>query len=380
MTKIDENEKIPKIKQGEEKWVAHLKDEKFLNMNTIQLLFPWARVFIIKGRKNIGKTYTMIDAMTKIAQRRKKFLYLRITREEADNTSKEWSSDPNIPFYIKAKRFYYKPDEESDAYDCGQVAYLKNLQSLRSQQFNDYEGIFFDEFVAFRENVYGAKAKDQLELAKNFILLITDVQRSKPDLMVWCFGNNNIPIDLFTQYFRADKDNVINYDEENKLVMLNFKDYFKGFKTLGSGLAKYSYQLNDFFASNKSMVDVSRLANYDETHNGLLIYYLVLNGQIYPMIRQVMELEDKSVKVLDQYIITHLNGETNTSLPFIALTDGDYVRHPQAIKWGRIQEVLQFSQWKEMIKRGLIKFTDTNIESEFIKFLQHFDLETLKFL
>lgn len=372
-----QNIKIPRTEIMNDKLISHLKDDKFIDMNKIQRLFPWARFFVIKGKKNIGKTHSMLQAMEQIAKRKKKFLYLRITENEIRLTAKEWTTTASIPFNVKSRKITYI-DENNNSYDAGLMAYVKNLQTLRSLQYEDYEAIFFDEFVAFNEKSYGARDSAQLELAKQFIQLIIDVQRKKDDIMVWCFGNNNIAVDLFTKTFRADKDAVINYNKEAKFVILNLKDYFKGIEnSLGNALAKYIPDLEEFLADNKSMQDLSRIANYNDTNSTILQFYTALNDNIYAFLYEVEQnTRDNSPRLSGNIIITHVL-ERNEQIPIIALTDYDYMKWKDAIKWQYKHHYIQCCYWKDMIKSGAMKFTDNRIEQIFTNYLIGYSREKM---
>ena len=93
------------FKQYKDDFLNHLKNKQWLELSDFKSLFPDKSIFIIKGKKGIGKSYAMFKEMEQIAKSNKKFVMLRITDAEVKNLSRQITGDPNIPFTIKSGRF-----------------------------------------------------------------------------------------------------------------------------------------------------------------------------------------------------------------------------------------------------------------------------------
>lgn len=339
--------------------IKHLKNKKFFELKDLEAIFPDIDFFIVKGKKNIGKTYTMIERMKEVVAQGKQFLYIRITESEVKTTGKEWTSDPNIPFFVKANRIYDKETKK----DVGQMGYLKNLQRQRSLQYNNYSHIFFDEFVGFDVKVYGGQVDDDVKLVRQFIQLIMDVQRTKRNIKVFCFGNNNIQIDIFTKFFRLNYKDIIQIDKKAKVLFLNLQDYYVGGNdTLASRLSKYDQKINDYLIRNNSLEDLDKIVNYDKTNNGIIHLILLYNNNYYSFIETI-----EKNKLNKFYIITDTNKPSNNNIPLVALTKADNLQNKNSIFWPKPQYEVWIQNLANLIKFEKVKFTDTIIESAFIR-------------
>lgn len=50
------------------KKIRHLERKQWFELNDLRELFPNTKLFIVKGRKNIGKTYALINEMIRLAK------------------------------------------------------------------------------------------------------------------------------------------------------------------------------------------------------------------------------------------------------------------------------------------------------------------------
>lgn len=294
-----------------ERKIKHLSKKQWFELNDIRELYKGLNFYIIKGRKNIGKTYAILNEMEKIAKEGKKFILMRITEGEVKTLKSEWSNDTSIPFVFKGNRIYYINENEVKV-DCGLIAHAKNLQSLRSLQYNDYVSVFFDEYVAFNEKVYGS---DDIAIARQFIQFIMDFQRNKnsESLEIWCFGNNNIPVDIFTKYFKLNINECVQVDLESKCIYVNLKNSYAGVKnSIAKGLAFYDKALDDYLLNNNTMVDVSKLTNYLKENESFIRFGFIYNGLCYLYLQRgnkYKEGKEKKIQLVNEYIITHSDFE-----------------------------------------------------------------------
>lgn len=349
--------------------VKKFEGKKYFEIDDLLSTFPDLNFFVIKGKKNIGKTYSIIQKMEEIARRGKKFVLMRITEGEAKTVTKEWNADPNIPFKIKSKRIYYQKSK-NEIIDCGQVAWLKNLQSERSQQFNDYEVVFFDEFVPFQESVFGAGVESQILLARNFIRFIIDVQRSKKEIKVFCFGNNESALDIFAKLFRISLDHPIYINKEAGVLYWNLQDYYKGHdKTLGHKLAIFDADLEDYLASNRSFEDISKLANFNLIDKSITLFYFILDKKIYAFSEYLHHTQKNTLEQTNTFSISLAPRDLILNIPIIALTNIDYMFNKQAILWGQEQLKTWANTLRLLIKFEFLKFSDFQIKNEFENFI-----------
>lgn len=117
--------------------------------------------FIVGGR-GIGKTYSAIDRA--IREYRNKFLYLRNTREQLQesvgafgNPFKKWASDNNLDIKMEMERrhavvnqYIYDCDGNSTKKCIGFAANLSTFENLRGIDLSNVQFILFDEFIEDR--------------------------------------------------------------------------------------------------------------------------------------------------------------------------------------------------------------------------------------
>lgn len=363
MTK-KELSKQKEFKKVDLRIIKKFEYKTYFEIDDLTTTFKDINFFIIKGKKNIGKTYSIIKKMEEIAKKGKKFVLMRITEGEAKTLSKEWNSDNNIPFKIKAKRIYY------DGKDVGQIAWLKNLQNERSQQFNDYEVIFFDEFVPFSETVFGAGVESQILLARNFVRFAIDVQRSKKDIKIFCFGNNESALDIFAKFFRISLDHPIFINHEVGVLYWNLEHFYKGHSnTIGHKLAIFDADLEEYLASNNTFEDVSKLANFNVIDKSITLFYFILHKKVYKFSEYLHLTNTKHLQKTNTFSISLAPKDLISNTPIIALTNIDYMYNKNAIQWKLEQLKIWASTIRLLIKFEHLKFSDFQIKNEFESFI-----------
>lgn len=337
--------------------LAHLKHKKYFELKDIREEFKNAKMFIIKGKKNIGKSYAMINEMKNIATSGGKFLFLRLTDGEVKSLSKEWTNDLTIPFSIKSNRIFY------DNKDCGIIANANNLQSLRSLQYNNYKAIFFDEFVAFDRKYY---KPDKLSVARNFIRLVIDVQRAKKSIEIWCFGNNDEQIDLFTNFFKVSINSDINYDKNAEAVIINLRNLYNGIKiSQGTKLAYYDRELDNYLKDNRTMKDISLLSAYLPKEQALVRYAFVLNKQYYLFIQKINIHKENGVEYAElskDFQITQAQKQEVSGYKLLAFRHNDNVRNKESIMLSDNQINAIIQSWYVLIKIKKLTFTSDDTE------------------
>lgn len=349
-----------------------LKHKKWFELNDMRKAFPDIHMFIIKGKKNIGKSYALLQEWENLAKQGKKFLFLRITEGEAKEFSKEISESTTNPFIIKANRIYYNGE------NCGLVSWVKNLQRTRSLQFEGYSTIFFDEYVAFDEKTYGS---NDLMLARNIVRLIMDVQRNKSDLEVWFLGNNDIQVDLFTKYFKLNIYSDIQVDYEASVAYINLRNLYEGVsKSLATGLAFYDKQLDNYLSNNNTMGDISLLSNYLAKDNSFIRYALVIDNTYYLYTQKAHKYNEKGVEkvqLINEWIITHTDKEEAIKHNILAFRNSDSLQDKKVVQLSGAQKDSFVELLFLQIKFGMLKFTDKVIENNIIRFID-FNRNTFK--
>lgn len=353
--------------------MVDLKFKKWFEINDLLSKFPKGIFFIVKGKKNIGKTHSLKNLMITTAKAKKKFLFLRISEMEAKNLKNEWNADDKFPFSVRANEIFYTTHKEK--YSAGKIAWIKNLQALRSLTFQDYQYIFFDEFVAFSPENYRI---DTTILAKNFIRLISDVLRNKQEIKIFCFGNNDIQHDFLSIYFNIDQRHPFVCDEQAGVYYFNFKDYYQGAnQKMIKGFAKYNPDLVDFFDKNQSFENLDNISFYfNEDEKGTYQHLYAYNGKIFTVCDVFYKIQNKWILNPDFKKIIYFYHSLKTDLKIIALDDTSDIEINNSFKFPEEQTAQLIQTFYYWYKAKKLKFDikeDERNFKEIIKF-RHFKI------
>jgi len=265
--------------------LEHLKNKKFFESKDILALFPknpyWFK--IIDGKKGIGKTYAINEKIKNYIKNNIKFMLGRYSMKNLTSLGKALNeSNSQWPINMKNGELYCKETGKH----VGKLFYLKGkgLDQFTSIQFPEYGGVIVDEYSpTFDGNMSNSEIENSLSIVDNFIRFCSDVQRDKPTLEVWLFGNNNNEFNIFKQYFGADFRHKIMIDKEAGLCIINLKELYKGVSkdTNAYGLLKYNERLKAFFTKNESGKLTDDILP-STLFNGLSInYQIIYNNYVY---------------------------------------------------------------------------------------------------
>ncbi|MDI4568011.1 MAG: hypothetical protein E7Y34_02900, partial [Mycoplasma sp.] len=135
------------------------------------------------------------------------------------NTEKTW------PCIVKTRGMLF--DKNSKKRHVSLCSYVKGkgLTALRSLQFSDYDTVILDEYVPDPRDQNPEATKETI---RAFIKMLLDIQREKPDLKVWLFGNANSYKDAFFDYFGLSYNVESAVDRKAGLLILNLREHYIG--------------------------------------------------------------------------------------------------------------------------------------------------------
>ena len=331
--------------------IKFMKNKKYFEIPDLEV-FKDAWCFFIKGKKGIGKSWSLISLMNEIDKSETdKMVYLRTRNEDLKMSVASFETNKRIPFYIQNKMLISKESGRI----CGIAAFANNLSSLRSQNYSDYKYIIYDEYVAQNPSDY--KFRDQF--AGKFMRFVMDVYRDFRDekgvspLKVYCFGNDDIEYDPFTEYFKIDiQDTYLNWDRNLGIVVGNLRNYYQGMlkDSKAYGLAYYDEAMEEFLDANKSFENLSQMINYSETDGGIIEKYLYFEGTMIAMIRLIKDPNKFAFKMVKKPI---------KGIPIWTFELTDDIQLRDSVLLNEFQLVPFISMLANGIKYGRYKFTNS---------------------
>lgn len=334
------------FKKIDEKLFKDLKDKKYFELKDYfdRNILKGVWCFFFKGKKGIGKSYCLRKIYEEIDNSLEdKILYIRTRLEDTRYAKNGFNENNDIPFKVESNKLYSKKDGTFR----GLIAYANNLSSLRSGNYNNYKYIIYDEFVENNRSNY----RNREFFAANFVKLVMDINRDTTDLKVLCFGNNDTNFDPFSEYFMVDSlDSKFNLDKENGIFFANLEGYYKGVvqDKKSYGLAFYDERLKDFLDSNKSYENMELFENYSKANNSIVEFYYYYNKCLFSFNRK---LDNSNILIKQE--IKYIDG-----LPVYCFNDSDNMEMGVALKMNKVQMVVEFNKWKQLIKNRIVKFLD----------------------
>lgn len=350
MSKIEKRVGMVKVPESK---IRHLKNKKYFEVDDLIKLFPKCWCFFIKGRKGIGKSYSLIKIFNEVCENQGwKVAYIRTRREDARSASASFEMNPEIPIYIKGGVIYSKENNEVK----GRIFYANNLSEARSQYYNGYKYIIYDEYVEQNKSNY----RNLDNFARNFCKFIMDVYREneKQNLKVFCFGNDDIVYDPFTEYFGIDVvDTYFNYDYQNNILVGNLRNYYKGVleDNKSIGLAYYDNILMEFLTNNKSNENIDQMLNYSKAENAIIEKYIYTNNKYIGFFRLLKEPETTALKICEKSV---------KGIPIWCFDDISEMDNKDHVKLEPITYLPFLMGLKNLIKNGKVKYLNSNTKIE----------------
>lgn len=345
-----------------EKEFKHLENKKFFELTdwTNHKLFKnkiWCYFF--KGKKGIGKSYSLNKIFEEVDNSKdSKIMYVRTRRDDLLSAKIGWEENSDICFKIDGKTIISKKTGEVK----GRVAYANNLSSLRSGAYKNYKFLIYDEFVEYDIKNY----KNYQFFAQTFMKLILDINRDTEDLKVFCFGNNDILFDPFSEYFKIDVQNSkINADFENGILFCNLENFYKGVveDKKSFGLAFYDNKLIDFLRQNKNYEDLSLYANYSKSENAIVESYFFWNNKYIAFLHSLEDTKLYYLKIANKII---------ENIPVFCLNEIDYVLCEKAVLLNRMQIAVEINKYQQLIKNRKLKFINSEVKADFLQIINKY--------
>lgn len=356
------------MQKVDESFIKDLEKKKYFELKDLDR-FKNAWCFFIKGKKGIGKTYSLMKLFNEIDKSDVDlFVYMRTRREDLLRQKESWIRDNSIPFYCKGNTIFSKKNDRI----CGILGYANNLGSLRSNSYKNFKYIIYDEYIEQLKTNY----RNIDDFAKNFMKFVMDVYRdvrngNVSDLKVYCFGNNDIIYDPITEYFKIDvKDVLFNWDKKLGIVVANLSNYYLGMMkdSKAYGLAYYDEQLEEFLDCNKSYENVSQMINYSELDKGIIEKYIFYNYTYIAFIRLINDKNKYAFRIVNKPI---------KGLPIWCFESLDYMEDVNSILLQERQIVPFIVMLRDNIKHGNFKFTSSKVKEiiqDLIYMFRHRDI------
>lgn len=213
--------------------------------------------------------------------------------------------------------------------------------------------MFFDEFKDKR----GIKRYIKGEF-KHFVKFLLDFQRSKDDVVVYMFSNDETRHDPYTVGLRIDASTDYFIDLEVGVFYINLKDKFIGAITndsVGKRLAKFDDELIEELNTNQTVhSDESNIIDYSKGKIDELHYQFYLNKRLYQFgyndEHQLVIVKSVREGLRDESVITY------------AMTTIDYTAHTNTVRPSSVEGLVRV--WYNLMSKGLMCFVNYEDKSE----------------
>lgn len=202
------------------------KKPKYFDIQTVIDDFPDTTAYVVVGQRGVGKSYSIKKYLLRhFAETGKKFIYCRRWTTDIqgktlytvfdDVMGKEEFKLPGTEGYKylavlpKSNLFYvvgYKDDNAKPEwlYDIGRITCVASAEKFKGGTYNDYDSIFFDEFITERGYINSDKEPEQ------FNKILYTVARSENDkVKVFLAGNPDSQIEMCPYLY----DMALDYEE-----------------------------------------------------------------------------------------------------------------------------------------------------------------------
>ena len=323
------------------------------DLEQIKEINPLINCYIVNSKKGIGKTYQMRKKMEAAEKEGCKFIFVRRLKDDIGEQAEDWADlaeTTDWPYLIVGKkRIINKNTQET----VGRITTISTLYNQTGKEFNGYKYVFFDEFKDKR----GIKRYIKGEF-KSFIKFLLDFQRSKNEIVVYMFSNDETKHDPYTVGLRIDANTDYFIDLEIGVFYINLKDKFEGAITddsVGKRLAKFDDELIEELNENKTVFsDENNIIDYSKGKIDEVRYQFYLNKRLYQY----------GYNDANQYVIIKSVRESlrDESLITYALTTIDYTAHLNTARPSNIQGMVRV--WYNLMSRGLLWFVNYEDKQE----------------
>lgn len=329
------------------KWFE-LKD-----LEQIKEINPLINCYIVNSKKGIGKTYQMRKKMEDAEKEGYKFIFVRRLKDDIGEQAEDWADlaeTTDWPYLIIGKKKIINKNTQETV---GRITTISTLYNQTGKEFNGYKYVFFDEFKDKR----GIKRYIKGEF-KSFIKFLLDFQRSKSEIVVYMFSNDETKHDPYTVGLRIDANTDYFIDLEIGVFYINLKDKFEGAindDSVGKRLAKFDDELIEELNENKTVFsDENNIIDYSKGKIDEVRYQFYLNKRLYQY-----GFNDANQYVIIKSVRERLRDE---SLITYALTTIDYTAHRNTTRPSNVQGLVRV--WYNLMSRGLLWFVNYEDKQE----------------
>lgn len=352
------NNGIIKYKENSESIYYDLsifKNKKWFELSDLQKIpeiIPLIQCYIISSKKGIGKTYQMRRKMEEAEQEGKKFIFVRRLKDDISEQADDWddlAENTDWPYRIVGRKIIRRDNGKN----VGRITTISTLYNQTGKEFEGYKYVFFDEYKDKR----GIKRYIPKEFNK-FCKFLLDFQRSKSDIMVYMFSNEETKHDPYTIGLRIDASTDYFIDLEIGVFYINLKEHFEGAITedsLGKRLAKYDDELLDELNNNSPVYsDENNLIDYSKGKIDEVRYQFYLNKRLYQW----------GYNLINNYVIIKSirDGLRDDTIPTYAMTTIDYMANKHTLRPANIE--LMVRSWYNLMARGVLWFVNYDDKSE----------------
>lgn len=323
------------------------------DLEQVKEINPLINCYIVNSKKGIGKTYQMRKKMEDAEKEGYKFIFVRRLKDDIGEQAEDWADlaeTTDWPYLIVGKkRIINKNTQET----VGRITTISTLYNQTGKEFNGYKYVFFDEFKDKR----GIKRYIKGEF-KSFIKFLLDFQRSKSEIVVYMFSNDETKHDPYTVGLRIDANTDYFIDLEIGVFYINLKDKFEGAindDSVGKRLAKFDDELIEELNENKTVFsDENNIIDYSKGKIDEVRYQFYLNKRLYQY-----GFNDANQYVIIKSVRESLRDE---SLITYAMTTIDYTAHRNTTRPSNIQGLVRV--WYNLMSRGLLWFVNYEDKQE----------------
>lgn len=328
------------------KWFE-LKD-----LEHIKEINPLINCYIINSKKGIGKTYQMRKKMEEAEKEGYKFIFVRRLKDDITEQAEDWADladSSDWPYLICGRKIVNKHTNAT----VGRITTISTLYNQTGKEFLNYKYVFFDEFKDKR----GIKRYIKGEF-KSFVKFLLDFQRSKKDIVVYMFSNDETRHDPYTVGLRIDASTDYFIDLDIGVFYINLKDKFTGAITndsVGKRLAKFDDELLDELNENRPVFsDENNIIDYSKGHIDEVKYQFYLNKRLYQFgfndTNQIVIIKSIRESARDHDLLTY------------SLTTIDYTAHRNTARPSNIASLL--TSWYNLMSRGMLWFVNYDDKHE----------------
>lgn len=301
--------------------VDWLNEEQYFKIEHLEEMFPNGKMYIVKAKKNIGKTVSMKNRMLDLVNKGEKFIFFRNTRIEIENQAIEWNNDPNWPFAIITSKGQIVRKLSNNSSESklvvGQIQPINGIQYLKSVGFSGYTHIFYDEYVNYKKDKRGLTYGfgSEIEFVRAFFSFVNDFERGKTNIRIFIFGNNNQVSDPFTNHFKlTHKDTLQVY---NDIIYLNLTTHYKGANTtISKELIGFDSFLTKHFNENENVDDTSNIGDIWDDNSGDIIVRFKVNDILYNLQQKFEWKQDQRGIAYKQFMNEYRLYENGDLIPY----------------------------------------------------------------